>query len=275
MPSLALQPATVPGDAPFSQVLLNFIAANLSISGLENLEGVVVSITAPSASDRDKVWLKIDPSGRALSFHVYQGDWKQLPVIVPNGESEPANPKSGELFFNTTISALKLYNGTVWTTNFFHSGTTGNRPTDVPVDYLYLDTDIDCLLRYTAQGWTTFDGRVGDVKMVSGISIEEAKTSNPGWALFTEMDGRFPIGASDDVAYDQNGGQTLEDLKLTVATTGHSAQRGNQEQAFVSKITINGVAGASGANNGAPSNASTEISMKPPYRAVLFLRKNF
>ena len=150
------------------------------------------------------------------------------------------------MFFNTKIAALKLFNGTVWTTNFFHSGDTASRPSGVPVDYLYFDTEIHCLLRYTAQGWTTFDGRVGDLKMVSGISIGEAEARNPGWSVFSEMNGRFPIGASDDIAYDQNGGSTLDDLKLTVATVGHSAQRGNQEQAFVSKITINGVPGASG-----------------------------
>lgn len=275
MPSLAIQPAVVPNDAPYSQSLVNFIAAYISVSGLETLKGIVASITVPVATDRDKVWLKLDPSGRALSLYAYRGDWIQLPLIAPTGENEPASPKTGELFFNTAISALKVYNGSVWTTNFFHAGATADRPTEVPVDYLYLDTDIDCLLRYTSQGWTTFDGRVGDVKMVSGISIEEATTSNPGWSLFNEMNGRFPIGASDDVAYGQNGGATLTDLKLTVATVGHSAQRGNQEQPFVSKITINGVPGATGSANSAATNASTEVDLKPPYRALLFLRKDY
>lgn len=275
MPSLAIQPTTIPSDAPYSQELMNFIAANLQISGLENLQGVIVSLTVPVATDRDKVWLKVDPSGRALSFHVYQGDWRQLPVIVPSGESEPTSPKSGELYFNTAIAALKIYNGTVWTTNFFHSGTTDKRPAEVPTGYLFLDTTINRLLSYTAQGWSTFDGGVGDVKMVSGISIEEAKSRNPGWSVFSQMDGRFPIGASDDVAYDQDGGATLTDLKIKVETVGHSAQRGNQEQPFVSKIAVNGVPGASGASNGAATNASTEVNLVPPYRALLFLRKDF
>lgn len=275
MPSLVIQPTTLPVDAALSQSMLNTIAASLQVSGLENLQGVVVSLDTPTAVDRDKVWLKLDGSGRALSLYVYRGDWTQLPLIAPNGEAEPASPKKGELFFNTAISALKLFNGTVWTTNFFHTGTTSQRPTSVPEDYLFLDTEIDCLLRHTNNDWTTFDGRVGDVKIVSGISIGDAETRNPGWSVFTEMDGRFPIGASDTVPYDQNGGTTLADLKLTVATEGHSAQRGNQEQPFVSTITVNGVPGASGASSGSKTSASTSVDLKPPYRAVIFLRKNF
>jgi hypothetical protein len=51
MPSLALQPATVPSDAPYSQALVNFLASYLRLSGLETLAGILTGI-APARRRR-------------------------------------------------------------------------------------------------------------------------------------------------------------------------------------------------------------------------------
>jgi hypothetical protein len=275
MPSLAIQPATVPGDAPYSQGLMNFIASYLRIAGLENLTGVLIQTTAPGATDRDKLWLKTDlATNRALGLFVYRGDWVQVPAIVPNGDQEPIAPKSGELFFNTTINTLKLYNGTQWTTNFFHTGDTASRPADVPVNYLYFDTEIARVLRYTADGWTTLEGVVGDVKMVNFASVEAAKAANPGWVEFTEMGGRFLVGAGEDYAPQAES----EGVPLRWSAKGLSAQGGSREAnaSFINSLTLNGTTVAADRKMDGPTDLGNGvINFLPPSKALIFLRKDF
>lgn len=278
MPIIALQPATAPVDAPFppanAQAMLNFIAAYTQISGLETLSGIVVGTTTPAATDRDKAWLKLDPaSNRAIGFFVFNGDWVAIPIIPGTGDAPPANPQKGELFFNTTFSALQIYTGSQWTTNFFPSGTTHDRPTGVPVNYLYFDTDINRLLRSTTQGWTTFDGAVGDIKMVDSFDVNDALTKNPGWSEFTAMANKFPMGSSDTY------GPTVEGGRDTIAWSakGTSAQGGNRESPAIGAISIDGTEIASKANlNNTPTALdSASFKILPPYKAMIFLRKDF
>lgn len=286
MPSLALQPAVVPNDAPFppanAQALVNFIAAYTGIYGLENLDGVLVQEAEPAAADRGKAWVKLDPSNqRPLGLYVfYSGVWGSIPFIVPSGEQEPGAPKLGELFFNTELEALRMFNGTTWTTNLWPSGTTAERPDDVPSGYLYFDEDLGKLLRYTSQGWTTFEGGVGDVKMVDVADEATALQKNPGWSVFAAMQGRFPIGAGDDVSPQNEGGVQLEEMKLDWAAQGRSASGGSREAtaSFIAELTINGTAArADGSKYDAlsPIGSAKTVNLKPPYRALIFLRKDF
>lgn len=285
MPSLAIQPANAPVDAPFpppsAQALLNFVAANLGISGLENLTGCIISATEPDATDRDKVWVKKDESSdRALGLFVYSGGWLQIPFIVPSGANEPASPKKGELFYNTALKALRFFDGTSWTTNLWPSGTTASRPESVPVNYLYFDTDIARLLRMTAQGWTTFDGGVGDVKMVDFADSEAALSNNPGWSIFGAMAGRFPLGVSEDITAQTEGGVTLDEMKVEWSAQRRSASGGAREPSatFIAELTINGVAAtADGTKAEAMSKIGTDktVNLKPPFKALYFLRKEF
>ncbi len=285
MPALALQPATVPGDEPFppanAQALINFVCAYLGISGLENLTGVVVSSAEPAAADRDKLWAKLDASnGRVLSLYAYNGGWLPLPVIIPNGETPPAGGKLGEVFFNTTIKALLVFDGTSWTTNTAPASTSTNRPTDVPSGYVYFDTTIGRMLRLTESGWTTYDGGVGDVKMVDFATVEEALAQNPGWAEFTPLSGRFPIGYSEDLPPQSEGGVTLEELALTWSAQGRSASGGGREASasFLASLTLNGTeARADGTSMAALTKlgADKTVNLKPPYKALIFLRKEF
>lgn len=283
MPNLAIQPANVPQDIAYppanAQTLINMVSAYLAISGLENLQGVVVSDTEPAAADRGKLWAKQDVSTlRVLGLFAYSsGRWTAVPVTIPSGEDEPAGAKIGELFYNTKHGALRFFDGAVWTTSWYHTGDTESRPTDVPVGYLYFDEEIGRLLRYTESGYTTHDGAVGDLKMVADISEEVALARNPGWSVFTDLRGRFPLGADpdNDIPSNSTGGKALDEMKLELSSTGHSAQRGNQEQRFVSTLSINGVSVASGAASGAATSKSGEVKLVPPYRTVLFLRKDF
>jgi hypothetical protein len=285
MPSIALQPATTPGDAVFPPanwaVLLNYVSSYLRVSGLENLTGVVVSATTPAAADNDKLWLKRDPSTtRPLGILAFtSGVWQALPVSLPSGEDEPAGAKAGELFFNTKLGAVRLYNGSLWTTNLWQSGNIAARPESAATNYIYLDTEIGRLIRWNGSLWTTVDGGVGDVKMVDYATVEDALKFNPGWEEFTPMAGRFPIAASESgLAPQAEGGQQLEELNIKWSAKGRSAEGGARQPdaSFLAELSINGQsARADGTRMAGLTDIGSEktIKLTPPYKALIFLRK--
>lgn len=279
MPNLAIQPATAPVDAAFppssAQAMLNFVAAYLQISGLENLQGFIKSANSPAAEDQDKAWLRLDPnSNRPLGIYVFNGEWVAVPLVVQSGEAPPASPKKGELFFNSQLG-LQVYDGSQWTANLFPTGTTADRPKDVPVHSLYFDTDISRLLRYTTLGWTTLDGAIGDIKMVDSDDEDDAVTRNPGWVVYSAMAGRFPIGASDTYGAQTVGGSST----VSWSAKGRSASGGSREASasFYNTLSIDGTEVTA---DNRKMDATTDIgsgSFKtvPPYRALIFLRKDF
>ncbi|MFZ9725654.1 MAG: hypothetical protein ACO3EH_00475 [Ilumatobacteraceae bacterium] len=278
MPILALQPATAPVDAPFppasAQAMLNFVSAYTQVSGLEQLSGIVLSATTPVATDRDKAWLKLDPaSGRAIGFFIFKGDWVAVPIVPGVGDAPPANPQRGEIFFNTALNTLLVYDGSQWTSNLTPSGDTGSRPTDVPVNYLYFDTDISRLLRLTTQGWTTFDGAVGDVKMVDAFDVDDALSKNPGWSEFTSLAGKFPIGASDTYGPTSEGGRST----VPWGAKGTSAAGGSRETPAIGAITIDDkeITSRANLNNTPTALDSGAFEILPPYKAMIFLRKDY
>ena len=278
MPTIALQPATAPVDAPFppasAQAMLNFIAAYTAISGLETLTGIISSTTTPAATDRDKAWLKLDPaSGRAIGLYVFSGDWVAVPLVAGVGDAAPTNPQKGELFFNTKYSTLQIYDGTQWTTNLYPTGTTSARPDDVPVNYLYFDSDIGRLLRKTSQGWTTFDGAIGDIKMLDEQNEDTALTKNPGWVLYASMKGKFPLGWNDDNGPTAEGGRS----SIAWSAKGTSAQGGNRESPAIGAISIDGkeIASKASLNNTPTALDSGSFEILPPFKALIFLRKDF
>lgn len=278
MPTIALQPATAPVDAPFppasAQAMLNFISAYTQISGIETLTGVIRSTTTPAATDRDKAWIKLDPaSNRAVGFYVFNGDWVAIPLVAGVGDEAPANPQKGELFFNTSYSTLQIYDGSQWTSNLFPTGTTANRPSGVPVNYLYFDSDIGRLLRYTSQGWTTFDGAIGDIKMVDEQNEDTALTKNPGWILYAAMKGKFPLGWSTDKGPTSEGGRST----IAWSAKGTSAQGGSRESPAIGAITIDTkeIASRANLNNTPTALDSGTFDITPPFRALIFLRKDY
>jgi hypothetical protein len=285
MPILALHPATPPVDTAFpppsAQALLNFVAAYTQVTGLESITGVVVGSSTPSAADRDKVWLKLDPaSSRALGLQVFNGEWTPIPVIVPAGEAAPASARAGELFYNVTLKALQVYTGSEWTTNLQPTGDRASRPSNVPVNYLYLDTEIGRLLRSTPSGWTTLDGGVGDIKMVDFSDPETALRYNPGWSVFAALNGRFPLGFSDTYTAQSEGGTTLDQMQLRWAAQGRSASGGSREAtaSFIAALKINDVEKrADGTKYDSLTSLGSDqtINLTPPYRAMIFLRKDY
>ena len=280
MADLILKPGTVPVDAALPdsvQRMINMVAAYTQIDGLSGLQGVIISGTTPVTTDQDKLWIKLDNgSGRAIGIYRYLGGWKQIPVAVGTGASEPGSPVVGELFYNTDLKALKIYTLEGWTNEFLHKGTTAKRPEGVPVGYNYFDTDISRQLRYTAQGWSTVDGAIGTIAMFSGLTTSEAELRNPGWYLFQELAGRFPMGYDEgSVALGSIGGRD---------EFGYSASAGKTNAQSGSELAINGLTidghsmGGSGAlvpYAGAVTNFNSMINIVPSYLAVIYMRKSY
>jgi hypothetical protein len=191
---------------------------------------------------------------------------------VPGGDAEPIAPKSGELFFNTTIEALKVYNGSQWTTNFFHTGDTASRPKDVPVNYLYFDTTLGRLLRRVTGDWTTLDGAIGDLKFVDFATEEAAEAANPGWKVY-DLGGRFPVGTGEDYRPQQEGDGTTIDWSVK----GLSAHGGDRSASALASLTIGDTTVTT---EGRQMNSVTPLgggsfSMVPKYKAFIVLKKEF
>jgi hypothetical protein len=251
-----------------AQEIVNLVLANTLVAGLEDLEGVIIGAPEPEPADRDKLWVRQDSgSGRVIGVYTYSGGWIQVPVKVPTGEVEPAAPQTGELFFNTKTGTLKLYNGTSWSSNLTPSGATSDRPTPVPVGYLFYDTDISRLLRYTSSGWSTYDGFIGEIRMTDSLTDDEVKARNPGWEVYTALAGRFPIGKTDDISAGEDGGRSAIDW----STDAYAAQGGSRDSGVITKISIDGVAGTSVPNTTKTSTGSFDITN--PYHGVTFIKK--
>jgi hypothetical protein len=272
-------PVLLPGSPPVDaampdtpQRLINFVAAYLSLSGLSNLTGIIIGSSEPAVSDRDKAWIKVDSgSGRAVGVYRFLGSWVQIPNVPLSGENEPASPQPGELFYNTEHKALKAYLDAGWTTELWHKGATSDRPTGVPTGYLFFDTDIKRLLRYTSQGWSTVDGAIGEVRMMDGVTTDEATTRNPGWSVYMALGGKFIVGYDgDEYSVGEEGGRQT----VPWSAAGNAAQGGSREQGLVNSLSIDGTSfTASSGPSGSSKNG--EIDIRPPYHAVLFIRKDF
>jgi hypothetical protein len=161
--SLSVTPATLPVDSPLPesvQQLVNTVAAYLVVSGYDSLEGLSVSSTEPGPDQRDRVWLKTDPSsGAPLAFLAYNsGVWTELPTAMAFGATEdrPSAPVEGEQFF---------------------------------------DSDLNIALVYERATWRTLSGSPGDVKFVKSATLEAALAKNPGWVECEEARGRVLGGA--------------------------------------------------------------------------------
>lgn len=161
---------TVPGGTQFPagvQGLLDLIAQYMSITGGEGFIPVNFGSSTPGIDDRGNPWFKTDSNGVPIGWFSWNGSaWQQMPVQVVSGNtaSRPAG-SSGQLYF---------------------------------------DTDIACLLVYERAAWRTADGNPGDVKMVRSCygggnaiadpNITQVLTANPGWTEYTAIAGRTPIG---------------------------------------------------------------------------------
>ena len=146
--NLSLQAGTAPSGATLPgnvQALLNLVAAYTLINGQQNFNGLNYGASTPGPSSRNLPWFKTDQFGNPIGFFSWNGaNWAAIPLVAATGPStmRPNNPGIGTEFYDTTIGAVLIY---------------------------------------SAMGWTTASGSVGDVKEVQAPDITTALTNNPGW----------------------------------------------------------------------------------------------
>lgn len=152
--------STTTANPTTAQELLDFVAQNLGITGLDSAVGLVVSETQPTVAQQSLSWLRVDELGNPLGIYRYYGTWK-------------------------LVGSIASY------------GITGNRPPN-PIDgQLYFDTTIGVMLVYDDDGWITASGTSGDIKLVAATTGAVALANNPGWSLNSALNTARSDLASD------------------------------------------------------------------------------
>lgn len=179
-----LHPLTLPSGTAFPgtmQQLVNLICQYAQILGIADLGGINKGETTPSESDRDKAWFKTDASGNPIGWYSWNGsEWAQILFAAPYG-------------------------------------VTADRPGSPVVGQLYLDTDIDALLVYERSAWRTVSGSPGDIKFVNKPTLAEALAANPGWTQYTDASQRVIAAADATTDHDIGDTVGVEETTLTEA----------------------------------------------------------
>lgn len=156
---------TLPDGTEFPgtpQQLLDLIAAYMAITGGEDFTGVNYGPTTPDPDNRDRPWFKTDNSYNPLGWFGWDGsEWAPIPSVLPSGVtgSRPSSPSEGQQYFDTTIGVAIVY--------------------------------------YSGQ-WRTLAGSPGDIKHVTGTTLADVLTKNPGWSQYTDGIGKVLAGAATD-----------------------------------------------------------------------------
>lgn len=238
-----LQALTVPEGSEFPgtpQTFLDWLVQYVAITGLNPFSGINFGDVEPGEDERDRPWFKTDGAGNPIGWFSWNGAaWTPTPIQAENGgtSSRPANPSLGQVFLDTDISVLLMWDGT---------------------------------------RWTTVSGSPGDVKEVRATTIDDALTLNPGWAEDTDSVGRFVVGVTSGSGFEplDTGGEATHTLTEAELPAHTHAARGNKLQAdgnasnpagIVSGVQETGATGSTGGGN--PHNNM------PPYIAYFRLYK--
>lgn len=128
----------------------------------DTVRSILVQTTQPSSPNDNDLWVKIHSStSRPIGLYSYTG------------------------------SAWKVMNQS-------NSGITADRPTDGTVGELYYDTTIQVMLMWNGSAWVTQSGSPGDIKFVYAADEATALANNPGWSRYTDADGRCVVAVDPD-----------------------------------------------------------------------------
>lgn len=283
--NLTLKGASVPEDAKVPGTLQRWVSLFeqiFTIEGAENIDGVIIQTNKPSASEQGKAWLKLGAGGALEGWFAFSGgDWQPFPVVIPEITALPEFPQSGQILQHG--GAIKIYRDGSWTTNFSHIGATEERPSSPTAHYLFFDETIGRLLRWTGTAWTTHDGCLGEIKLLVGVSEEEAVTRNPGWAAYPIASERFLRIAGGDTGEGDTGGRESFDWKVSreYFEWGSGAPPAGDGNLGLDNISIDGEQGdgtVDAAGQDSPDSVDNWQDIKtvntlPPFLAVTMIRK--
>lgn len=157
-----------PGTTPFgtqlpgnAQALVNLICQYCLVTGAGGVGGLNFGNTEPSPENRGFPWWKTDADNNPLGMYSWNGSaWVTTSQVTPSGPtvSRPA-PATGQLYMDTTINRLII----------FERG-----------------------------AWRTVDGGPGSLAEVIAVDIGTAIVMNPGWVEHSASAGRVISSVTTD-----------------------------------------------------------------------------
>jgi hypothetical protein len=267
-PSFLSLPEDTRWPTKVSQLVLLFKEI-MSITGAEDLEGLIISETTPPVADNEKIWAKVTAAGRVLGFYFYQGAWKPVPTLLQSYTREdlPSEAQDGEMVQLADFGeGVAIYRDGQWTSLLIPKGKTSDRPSAPPTDFRYYDSTIKRDLRWTGSAWTTLEGGTNETRMFTDRALDSLLEEWPGWVAYTGLAGRVPVGEGDDYTAGTTGGRESFTWKV-------SKRNVDIDTDFIAltQITLDGNEGD--APNNAGYGDEYEVNIMNPYKVVIFLRK--
>lgn len=227
---LSIQSLTYPLGTEFPgtmQGLSDLLAQYFAIAGGADFSGINFGDVEPPPDQRDRPWFKTDIAGNPIGWFSWNGSaWAPIPIAAQEGgtSDRPTSPVTGQLYYDTDIEVLIIWNGSIW---------------------------------------RTAAGSPGDVKEVKATDITAALLKNPGWEEDTDSAGRVIVGVTTGTGFEMGdtGGEATHTL-ITDEIPAHThTVRSNNLQAdgnaanpsgIVSGVQLTGESGSTG--GGSPHN---------------------
>jgi len=197
MATFTLDTGTVPDGTPFPstvQGFLELLKSYVEVTGLGESEegnllaGILQQSSEPAVGQSNMLWVQTTGNeGRPAALNAYQSNgWKPLSTIT--------------------------------------SGTTDARDPETMTPMLgefYYDTDISCLLVYSASGWSTAEGSIGDIKFSHASDEATVLTRNPGWEIYTAAQGKSLVAVDPLDTEDISGNEVYKSSGNSLGAKDH------------------------------------------------------
>ena len=107
---------------------------------------------------------------------------------------------------------------------------------------------------------------------MTNTTVADALTRNPGWSEYTGLQGTFPMGYDNDHAAGTTGGRTSFAWSMQ-----SGSDRLGDEQTALWQLSIDGTSTQAYSSSKPVASSSTNgtVDITPPYRALVWLKKDF